>query len=280
LEIRTYEYFTLNELTVLWNRAFSGYYVNYEVDVDAFARQLANWGLNPSRSLVALVDGKPVGFIQSGVKDISGRRLSWNGGTAIVPEYRGQGVGKRLMVAAMEVYQETRVDVATLEVLVENTPALRLYESFGFRPVNRLVTLECEVVRPLPRRTPLVYQLALPQAVSGKSYYDPDAPWLAHWCNLNQAQAFLIADGQGVDRGYALFSIKEDGIVTLHQFVPNPRCAMTEAELCDALQTIWDMGSGRAVLDDFPVHDERMLPLLQEMGFVWKRERHLMHCRL
>jgi hypothetical protein len=49
LEIRTYEYFTLNELTVLWNRAFSGYYVNYEVDVDAFARQLVNWVLDLSR---------------------------------------------------------------------------------------------------------------------------------------------------------------------------------------------------------------------------------------
>lgn len=47
MEIRTYEHFTLNGLTVLWNRVFSGYSVNDEVDVASFARQLVNGGPDP-----------------------------------------------------------------------------------------------------------------------------------------------------------------------------------------------------------------------------------------
>ena len=55
---------------------------------------------------------------------------------AVLPEWRRQGVGRRLMLALMEIAREMGANVATLEVRLSNMAARRLYEQFGFRPVG------------------------------------------------------------------------------------------------------------------------------------------------
>lgn len=54
---------------------------------------------------------------------------------AVLPDYRGKGFAKRLIVRLLHLARERGMVRATLEVRVSNTPAQRLYEKFGFRPV-------------------------------------------------------------------------------------------------------------------------------------------------
>jgi [ribosomal protein S18]-alanine N-acetyltransferase len=56
---------------------------------------------------------------------------------AVRPEFQGQGLGKRLLLAGLEYLQGTGVPQVRLEVRPENTPALKLYESQGFVTVGR-----------------------------------------------------------------------------------------------------------------------------------------------
>jgi [ribosomal protein S18]-alanine N-acetyltransferase len=55
---------------------------------------------------------------------------------AVLPAWRRQGLGSRLMLAIMDLAAEMGAGVATLEVRLSNLPARRLYERFGFRPVG------------------------------------------------------------------------------------------------------------------------------------------------
>jgi [ribosomal protein S18]-alanine N-acetyltransferase len=55
---------------------------------------------------------------------------------AVLPEWRRQGLGGRLMVAVMRLAQEVGARVVTLEVRLSNVPAQRLYQRFGLRPVG------------------------------------------------------------------------------------------------------------------------------------------------
>ena len=55
---------------------------------------------------------------------------------AVLPEWRRQGVGRRLMLALLESATKVRAETATLEVRISNVAARRLYEQFGFRPVG------------------------------------------------------------------------------------------------------------------------------------------------
>jgi ribosomal-protein-alanine N-acetyltransferase len=55
---------------------------------------------------------------------------------AVLPAWRRQGVGARLLIELLDLAIEMGGAVATLEVRLSNRDARRLYERFGFRPVG------------------------------------------------------------------------------------------------------------------------------------------------
>lgn len=54
---------------------------------------------------------------------------------AVLPDYRGRNLAKRLIHRLLSIARERGCVKATLEVRVSNTPAQKLYEKFGFRAV-------------------------------------------------------------------------------------------------------------------------------------------------
>ena len=55
---------------------------------------------------------------------------------AVLPAWRRQGVGGRLLIELLDLAMGMGAAVATLEVRLSNRAARRLYERFGFRPVG------------------------------------------------------------------------------------------------------------------------------------------------
>ena len=56
---------------------------------------------------------------------------------AILPAYRGQGVGTQLMAAVIAAAKERGASAMTLEVRPSNAPALALYHHYGFQEAGR-----------------------------------------------------------------------------------------------------------------------------------------------
>lgn len=56
---------------------------------------------------------------------------------AILPAYRGRGIGTQLMVAVIAAAKERGAKAMTLEVRPSNAPALALYHHYGFREAGR-----------------------------------------------------------------------------------------------------------------------------------------------
>jgi len=84
--------------------------------------------------LVAGPDGY-VGTIQ-GLRDDSGFGGIQNLG--VVPEYRGLGLGRVLLMQALAGFAAVGVPRAFLEVTATNEPAVRMYRSVGFRAYKTL----------------------------------------------------------------------------------------------------------------------------------------------
>ncbi len=55
---------------------------------------------------------------------------------AVLPAWRRQGIGARLLLALLDLAGDLGATVATLEVAISNRGARRLYERFGFRPAG------------------------------------------------------------------------------------------------------------------------------------------------
>lgn len=88
--------------------------------------------IDPEASLVARVDGELVGLANLGLRGAD----AWIGGVGVVPAQRGMGLGEALMRALMAEAASRGVERLWLEVLVENTAAVRLYEKLDFARVR------------------------------------------------------------------------------------------------------------------------------------------------
>lgn len=89
---------------------------------------------NPLSCWIIALDGKTVtGYI--GSQAVLGEADMMN--LAVLPAYRRQGIGKRLVEALTEALQSNGVHCLTLEVRASNAPALDLYEKLGFISVGR-----------------------------------------------------------------------------------------------------------------------------------------------
>jgi ribosomal protein S18 acetylase RimI-like enzyme len=65
-----------------------------------------------------------------GVCNLNGMGMIQNLG--VVPEYRGIGLGKTLLLQSLHGFKRTGVKQVTLEVTARNLPAIRIYHGVGF----------------------------------------------------------------------------------------------------------------------------------------------------
>jgi ribosomal protein S18 acetylase RimI-like enzyme len=128
---------TRPELAELFTAAYEGYYLPFQVDEARLAHMVDAFDLDLDRSLVAWEDGKPVGLANLGVR---GER-TWLGGVGVIPSARRRGIGEQLTQALLDQAREAGAREMVLEVIVENEPAIALYEKLGFRTIRELDVL-------------------------------------------------------------------------------------------------------------------------------------------
>ncbi len=126
--------FTHAELAKIFTAGYEDYYAPFSVDEEAFRFMSAIWDDDLDASRVALVDGEPAGICKLAIRGDRG----WIAGIGISLSRRGQGVGEELMRAVIDVARKRGLRELWLEVLVQNEPALRLYEKLGFEHVREL----------------------------------------------------------------------------------------------------------------------------------------------
>lgn len=130
----------------LFNRGFEGYLVPMNLSFDTFVSRFGDTGLSPELSIVAYDGAEPIGFVIQGIREVGDQKISWNGGTGIIPEYRGRKMGDSLMEKAEELLKKNDVTVATLESLSENKAAISLYERCGYKIEDDLLFLKADEI--------------------------------------------------------------------------------------------------------------------------------------
>jgi len=130
---------SLGELAETFTAGYEDYFTPVRVDEPAMRFIVDSWDIDLARSRVAVEDGSRIGFANLAVR---GDR-AWIGGIGVVPAARRHGVGRSLMEAVLA----QAPSEVTLEVIEQNEPAIRLYESLGFA---RTRILEVWSLPPVP----------------------------------------------------------------------------------------------------------------------------------
>ena len=193
---------------------FQGYIVPVRTTPESWERRFRGEHLDPFASRVYERDGSAVAVLFI-------CRRGWTsrvGGMAVAPEARRTGLGRRVMQDAVADARARGDHALLLEVIEQNTPAVKLYRSLGFRMARRLVGYRWE---PGPKQKsadalrevdPL--ELARVAALEG----DPDLPWMLAAETLSAAtapaRAFALED-----RAYALVANPDAETLTLSALV-------------------------------------------------------------
>lgn len=100
---------------------------------------------SPETFVVAENNNKIIGYIMcrieygfSVLKKMSLARKGHVVSFAVLEEYRGKGIGKKLVEQSIEGMKIRKCNESYLEVRTDNIPAIKLYESLGF---DRIATL-------------------------------------------------------------------------------------------------------------------------------------------
>ena len=125
-------------------RGFADYFVPIPFGPAMLLNMIPHDGIAPALSRLVFQNDEPIGCALIA-------RRGWTcrlAGMAIVPEARTQGVGRWLMDELVKQARARGDRQMVLEVIAENEPALKLYESLGFVRVRRLVSLDLDAAPP------------------------------------------------------------------------------------------------------------------------------------
>ena len=123
MEVKTVNTCTLDDVLAVWNEGFSDYFVPISMNLSELLERVVQEEISLEHSFIVYDDQRPVGILLNAIRTTS-KRIAWNGGTAIVPDYRGKGISTLLMKHTLEMYAKQNIDVAYLEAISENEKAI------------------------------------------------------------------------------------------------------------------------------------------------------------
>ncbi|SDN54645.1 Acetyltransferase (GNAT) family protein [Fictibacillus solisalsi] len=276
LTFKKFSTLSFEEAVHLFNEGFKYYFTDIHLTVDALLKKMANEELSPERSLVVYDQDKPVGFVLNGFRTINGQQVSWNGGTGIVPGYRGKGTGKELMKACMELYKQEGVNYLMLEAISENTKAIKLYEKMGYKKNDDLifyVSNESLSTDAFSYNGNYNVVHALPQEVGVLDFYNHFSPWQTQAQGLASAEAVVVKSGDE-PVGYALYRCVRNSegkieSIVLYQCEGKPDINEKEDVILCLLHSVFQpaLTDCKRMTFNFPKSNEPACRALQNEGF-------------
>lgn len=122
----------MGERAELFTAAYEDYVVPMLIDEASLAWMQEKFDFDLDASRIAYRDGDPVGLGNLAVRG----QDAWIGGVGVVASARRAGVGEALMRAVHEEARSRGVERVWLEVIVENTGALALYQKLRYEVVQ------------------------------------------------------------------------------------------------------------------------------------------------
>lgn len=119
-------------LTVAQNAAFDGSWGFCPNTVEQIEYRSLMVNIPPQGILFLRHGEKIAGYCWTCLTPVDGAIRGVIGMIGVVPEYRGRGISRHVLLAGMEFLRSLEVGTIGLQVDQDNAPAIRLYDSVGF----------------------------------------------------------------------------------------------------------------------------------------------------
>jgi len=200
-DFRNLQAVTLPDICNTFNAAFSDYIVPVQLTLPLLEQKIQGENLQLDYSLGAFDGSTLAGFILHGVDNTRQPKVLYNGGTGVIPAYRGRHLIQQLYAQAVPYYRQQGIEKVLLEVIQTNQPAIKAYLNSGFEQ-KRLVHCYKGAVTVEQSRPDLVITAnATPNWSLMAAYSDMEPCWTNAIHSVQREQAFTTSweaflDGQ------------------------------------------------------------------------------------
>jgi len=223
LEIRTLKPYDITAMHIAFLEAFSDYKLVVSMDQDQFIRKIIDkLQLKFELSAAAFIEHKMVGFIFTGQGYYRNQLTAYNGGTGVVPGFRGHGITRLIYEYLFPVFSKATIQVCLLEVLTVNTLAERVYHKVGFRRTRLFRCFIFKKSRIMPPEYPVLIASRADFATY-ESFWDLAPSYLDHSAllqkNLHNEKIIEIHKTEQL-AGYAIY---QPQLGRISQLAVNPK---------------------------------------------------------
>ena len=193
LTIQNLEQTGLNTIIATFNEAFTDYYVKINLTQDQLIQKMTLENIRLKHSAGAFDGDQLVGLILSGIDTKGGLKTAYNGGTGVLPAYRGKGITPQLYSFLIDHYRQEGVQRGLLEVIEANDSAIRSYEKVGFRKLRELDCFKgkIEYDKPEPKLAVLARQIMHPDWEQMNQFWNWEPTWPNTTASIRRAGAGL-----------------------------------------------------------------------------------------
>lgn len=127
---------TMEDIFEAFSQGFADYIIKMSIPKDFFEKRFFGpEGNSPEYSFIAYDDKRPIGVVLGGIKSYEGLKTIRCGALAVVVEYRGMGVSKKLMELHKNEAAAQGCKQMFLEVIVGNERAISFYNKLGYEKI-------------------------------------------------------------------------------------------------------------------------------------------------
>ncbi|MCY1721899.1 GNAT family N-acetyltransferase [Prolixibacteraceae bacterium Z1-6] len=141
MQFSTLEKLTISELTVLFNKSFADYFVKIEFTPDLLKEKIYSEDIQLDKSVGVFLNNEPTGFILHAIRN----NRAYNAGTGVIPAFRGNNATCKMYDFILPILKKAGVSEIELEVIQQNTPAIKSYRKIGFEKENILKCFEGKI---------------------------------------------------------------------------------------------------------------------------------------
>jgi len=177
MKFQTLENIPVPQLADLFNAAFADYFVKVNMTPEILEEKIYSEDINLKFSMGLFNDEKPVGFMLHAIREIGGVKVAYNAGTGVIKEYRGQNATVKMYQQLIPLFKKQDVSEVLLEVISQNTAAIRSYEKAGFQIVADLPCFNGAVKEPVSMANLEVKELEKLEFSDVQNFFDWQPTW-------------------------------------------------------------------------------------------------------
>lgn len=147
MNIQTLATTDISTITACFNEAFENYFVPFHLSPELLSQRILGSGIDLSHSYGVFDEGELVAFMLIAIEKWKGLTSAYNGGTGVIPKYRGRRLVKQMYDVAIPHFKQIGVQQLILEVICANDKAIKAYQSVGLKIERTLACYSGKVVQ-------------------------------------------------------------------------------------------------------------------------------------